>query len=173
MYYDDPYDPNLPNDYDDPAPVDYHDDAQSAESDSTVDTRRIRMRKLNQDLKTLDKGYALCKTVINGVPSNIPYYHTSYYPGSTIRNAVTGIYQTPHSVGKPSQDLYFKVVYPVAGPGDAHQLFYDSPEQFEGHFGGHVGDDVRRKWDNRVTAARAREQELYNKEQERGNVTIR
>jgi hypothetical protein len=175
MYYDDPYDPNLPNDYDDPSPpMDYEDEMDGASSSSsTVDTRRARMRKLAEDHKTLDKGFATTTILVNRSKVKIPYYHTSYYPGSTIRNAMTGIYQTPHSVGKPNQDLYFKVVHPVAGPGDSHQLFYDSPEQFEGHFRCTVTDQVRQKWTDRVAIARERERILYNKEQERGDVIVR
>jgi hypothetical protein len=174
MYYDDPYDPNLPNDYDEP--VDHYEDEvdnQSAVSSSTIDTRRLRQRKLTEDAKTLDKGYAVAKLVIGNLPAKIPYYHTSYHPGSTIRNAVTGIYQTPHSVGKPNQDLYFKVIFPVPSPSDAHQLFYDSPDQYEKHFHCQVSDAVRKKWNDRVEIARAREQELYNKEAEKRDVVIR
>ena len=176
MYYDDPYDPNLPNDYDDPAPpADYEDDARSATTSAggaTLDTRQKYIRKLTKEQRMLEKGYAITKTVINNVPHEIAYYHTSYYPGSTIRNAVTGIYQTPHHVGKATQDLYFKVVNPVSGD-NPHQLFYDSPEQFEGHFHCQVSDQVRRKWNERVAVARQREQERYNKEQQRGEVVVR
>jgi hypothetical protein len=172
MYYDDPYDPNLPNDYDEPA--EYMDDAQSMDSGvSTVDTRQNLMRKLNKEQKMLDKGYAVAKILIHRLPVEVPYYHTSYHPGSTIRNAVTGIYQTPHCVGKPNQDLYFKVVYPMPGPNGSHQLFYDSPEQFEGHFRCTVKDNVRQKWNERVAVARERERELYNKEQERRDIIVR
>jgi hypothetical protein len=174
MYYDDPYDPNLPNDYDDPSPpMDYEDELDAVSASSTVDTRRARMRKLAEDHKTLDKGFASATIVVNHDPVKIQYYHTSYHPGSTIRNAATGIYQTPHSVGKPNQDLYFKVVRPMAGPNGSHQLFYDSPEQFEGHFRCTVTDQVRQKWIDRVAIAREREQELYNNDQQRGDVVVR
>jgi len=172
MYYDDPYDPNLPNDYDEP--VEYADDNQSIDSGkSTIDTRENLMRKLNKEQKMLDKGYAIAKLSIYSSPVEVPYYHSSYCPGSTIRNAITGIYQTPHCVGKPNQDLYFKVVRPMPSPVGSHQLFYDSPEQFEGHFRCTVTDQVRQKWNERVSAARDRERELYNKDKERRDVIVK
>jgi len=178
MYHDDPYHPNLPNDYDEPIPNmeyeyenDNNNDARTEVTSSTLDTRQRRMRKLNKEQKTLDKGFAAKKFIDGRNSFDIQYYHTSYTPDATIRNAVTGIYQTPHRVGRESQDLYFKVVYPGAGTDGSHQLFYDSPEQYETHFRCRVQEDVRRKWNDRIVVARKREQDLYNRSQE--NVVVR
>ena len=74
--------------------------------------------------------------------------------GSNIRNAVTGAYSN-HLVGSAMEDLYYRVSCSV---GTARKkLFFDSPGQYEKHFGCNVEKDVfngsalKKLWADRVS----------------------
>ena len=168
MYYDDdPFHPNLPNDYDDDMEGDdfasesgsFHfqnvrrDDAESM-STSSMSTSRRKRKKLFEDEKNIDKGY--CKTSVYVGYKKVPveYYHTNDNPGSVIRNAVTGIFETGYKVGKWQEDLFFKVGK-LNGPG-RHVLFYDSPEQYERHFFLTVDPAIKEQWESKALYARQR-----------------
>jgi hypothetical protein len=71
--------------------------------------------------------------------------------GSHIRNAVTGAtYGGKHIVGSPMEDMYFRVGYSVGN--ELKKLFFDSPDQYEKHFGANVekevtnGNEIKRDW---------------------------
>ncbi len=49
--------------------------------------------------------------IINNKKRNIVYYATNMTPGSTIRDAITGMYFRNHLVGNKTEDLYFKVSF--------------------------------------------------------------
>ena len=177
MYYDDPYDPNLPNDYDDDFGESTYNQVDSNsisdDDDDTMDSQKRRKKKF-EDLKNIDKGYV--KTRIQVGYSKIPveYYKTANVQGTRIRNAVTGIYEN-FRVGRKDEDLFFKVSSTIAKDlvSDAHLLFYDSPEQFERHFHCELKDDLKQKWHLKSSTARDRLVQESNARSEREQVVIR
>lgn len=175
MYYDDPYDPNLPNDYDDEfiTSTYNHVDSNSISDDGSMDTTRRNRKKKYDELKNIDKGYV--KTHIFSGYSKIPleYYKTVNIPGAKIRNAVTGIYES-YYVGKKDEDLYFKVMNTTAKDtnSESHLLFYDSPEQYEKHFQSELSDALKQNWLQKSSTARSRLIEESNAKYEREEVVI-
>lgn len=164
MYEEDLYDENQLNDY--ALRDDENDDSDGYQfqntrhheadnmSSSSISTAARRKRKLFEDNTNIDKGYCKIHIRIDGRKVPVEYYHSSFYPGSTIRNAVTGIYESGYKVGKWHEDLFFKV---MNGNGsNCNQLFYDSPQQYEKHFLVTVSDSVKEKWDNKALNARQR-----------------
>lgn len=186
MYFDDPYDPNLENDYDDaevvPSKSHYDDDA-SSESDrrthhpnkerfdnfdddesSTTSTAHLARRRIIDKAKLSDPGYFTVKrfspTKYNKytgkpTPVTVGYYHTPTITGLTIRNAVSGLYETGRLVGSKEQDLFFKVGLCTGENGpDTHFLFYDSPSQCERHLFSQISDVIKDKWNLKSNAMR-------------------
>jgi hypothetical protein len=77
--------------------------------------------------------------------------YTSGDSGSHIRNAVTGAtYGGKHIVGSPMEDMYFRVGQSVGN--ELKKLFFDSPDQYEKHYGANVekevtnGVEIKRAW---------------------------
>ena len=77
--------------------------------------------------------------------------------GSHIRNAVTGsFYGRDKIVGSPMEDLYFRVSHPFGN--ERSKLFFDSPDQYERHFGYNIdadvqnGENIKTEWRNRKMA---------------------
>jgi len=71
--------------------------------------------------------------------------------GSHIRNAVTGAtYGGKHLVGSPMEDMYFRVGQSVGN--ELKKLFFDSPDQYEKHYGSTMekdvvgGNEIKRAW---------------------------
>lgn len=85
---------------------------------------------------------------------------TSGDSGSHIRNAVTGAtYGGKHIVGSPVEDIYFRVSYCIGN--ELKKLFFDSPDQYEKHFGSNVEKDVTNGVElKRAWATRAMERQL-------------
>lgn len=183
MSYDDPFDPTLPNDYDDDDYGMTQDiagmgdqyardiDESSFAGTSSIGSITKKQRKLYEDSKKLDKGYG--KTTIRVNYKNVPveYYSTNDNPGSTIRNAVTGIYETGNRFGRKEEDLFFKAS--ISSASGMRILFYDGPEEFERHFFCTVSDDLRNKWTTKAFNARTQVALESNLKAERGNVVIR
>jgi hypothetical protein len=184
MSYDDPFDPTLPNDYDDDD--DYimsHEiaamgdqyvrniDDESFAGTSSIGSLTKKQRKLYEDSKKLDKGYG--KIFIRSNHRRIPveYYSTNDNPGSTIRNAITGIYETGNRFGKKEEDLFFKTS--ISSGSHKHFLFYDNPEEFERHFFCTVPEESKLKWEAKTLNARTQRVLESELKEERGNVTIR
>lgn len=134
----------------------YTDDPIVAD-DSTLSTndRSKRARRL----VPVDKGYFCLKDKTKRHRIRIEGYSSSNTPGATIRNAVTGIYETNfinstrHVVGSIDEDLYFKVIMVLDGP-EPRTLFYENIDQYERHFNTTVNNDTARKWHEKNYAAR-------------------
>lgn len=183
MSYDDPFDPTLPNDYDDDDYIMSEEvaamgdqyardlDESSFAGTSSIGSMTKKQRKLYEDSKSLDKGFAKTFVRVNGRKVPVEYYFTNDTPGATIRNAVTGIYETGNRFGKKEEDLFFKTSVP--GPSTNHILFYDGPDEFERHFFSELSEETKTKW--QVKAFNARTQRALESElaAEKGNVTIR
>lgn len=104
-----------------------------------------RDKKKDELMAQMDKGFAI---LFPKSKNPIAYFHTHSNPGSTIRNAVTGSYESGFKFGSVNEDLFFKV-----GQGH-HILFYATPEQYEKHFRTTVQDDVKKKWSEKSTRRR-------------------
>jgi hypothetical protein len=150
MYYDDPYDPTLENDYDPP---------ESVQSDSiTVDSRTKKFRKFMEDAKNEDKGY--CNIKRNGAA--IEFYSGSDCPGSKIRGAITGTKFDQYRVGTNDELLFFKVTIATGEKSlRGNSLFYfDSPEQYEKHAKCTIDTPTKGRWAERNMAERMRRKAL-------------
>jgi len=111
----------------------------------------IKSNKEMEMIRALDPGYHKVKRLINGVKRKVEFYHTTNIPGRMIRNAITGIRYNEYHVGFYDEDLFFKVNYAV-GEKDRREitvLFYDSPDEFEKHFGCTVSLETKEKWRNK------------------------
>lgn len=185
MYYNDP---NMDEHYDDYSVVssdkphpefeynfpDDEEDYSIPESDITSNGR-LKQRQIQMAAKMSDPGFFIAKRIvkIDGLINGklvtekrnvkIGYYHTPFIRGATIRNAVSGLFETDYKVGKKEEDLFFKVAMCTGEHGNSpHNLYYDSPEQCERHWRNKLDDAVKEKWNNK--SARARE--LYAIEME-------
>jgi len=89
--------------------------------------------------------------------------------GSKIRNAVSGAY-TNDIVGSAMEDAYYRVSYTLGS--ESKKLFYDSPTQYEKHFGCDkdvsIGSNSKKQWEERARAA-----EVRRVSKPSGNVVIR
>lgn len=164
MYYGDSYNPNLPNDYDEPEfiPAEGHSadihtvidriDTISENSVSQKVHRRAKNRKVpNTVLKPSEEGFCRIQTTMKtptGSNIYIEYYYTKIVPGALIRNAVTGGYEYGYRVGSSDENLFFKVIRASGydGDRDPHMLFYNSPEQYERHFMTTISQDEKERW---------------------------
>lgn len=89
------------------------------------------------------------KKVINGKRVKITIYTTKYTPGSPIRNAMYGDYQSKCFVGKNEEYGFFKVSLCDGSLGQnpvSKHLYYDSPEQYEKHFNIKLDRVIKDKW---------------------------
>ena len=120
----------------------YFDTYEEEDHSSRGGGRGGRDKKKEDMLKLMDKGFAI---LFPKSSTPIAYFHTDFNPGSTIRNAVTGIYESGFKFGSTNEDLFFKVAQSCCGP-DHHILFYDTPEQYEKHFRTAVTTDMKTKW---------------------------
>ena len=88
------------------------------------------------------------KKSVHDVKSAVRFFTTRYTPGSLIRNAVTGSVE-PVRVGSADERTYFKVGLSTGELGnDAYgrHLYYDSPDQYERHFGVRLAADITANW---------------------------
>jgi hypothetical protein len=80
----------------------------------------------------------------------IVYYATNMTPGSTIRDAITGMYFRNHLVGNNIEDLYFKVSFTqgkipnISNNGEF--LFYNNPTEYEKHMKVKLLDSIKNDW---------------------------
>jgi len=158
MSYDDNMDPNLLDEYDfEPVDEMNYSEVSSKEASIPVNNsnsqNRLRQKKIFNDAKNADKGYCKITRKIKNRTIQIEYYHTNKNTGATIRNAMTGIYESNNRVGKPDEDLFFKVVM-CTGGSTTHTLFCDSPEQFERQFMCEISRPVKEKWFEKSHQAR-------------------
>jgi hypothetical protein len=125
--------------------------ADSIEVRSKSKMRGVKSNHAMDMSRTLDPGYHIVKRSINGVKRKVEFYHTTNIPGRMIRNAITGIRYNEYHVGFYDEDIFFKVNYAVGEKNrrEITVLFYDSPEEFEKHFGCTVSLETKEKWRNK------------------------
>ncbi len=129
-----------------------YDEADNISSIASTTPVRRRTREMLDRYKQVDLGYRQISTGRNN--SKLEYYATSYVPGASIRNAITGARYENHRVGHLSEDLHFKVSY--AGHDSSQTvsvMFYDDPEQFERHFSTHLSNNSKEEWNAKYNRA--------------------
>lgn len=149
MYYDDPYNPTLENDY----------DSVSQDSSTTANTFRQKQRNHLDNSKKADKGYHKIKRFIDGKKYSFEIYNGYLVTGSSIRNALTGTKYEHYKIGTRDEDLLFKVKFSTGDKGmngDHVTLFYDNPEHFERHTKMVISSDVKSAWLQKHTAEKMR-----------------
>lgn len=147
MYYDDPFDPNLENDYDDPP---LNDDILSITSGSVGTDNGKKINPLDI-YNTGDKGHRRIIRKINRKRTSIDVYSTDMVPGGKIRNAISGARSSNMKVGRSDESLFFKVKISTGEHGIIKEdttLYFDSPEQYERHMGATVTQPQKDTWLN-------------------------
>jgi hypothetical protein len=167
MEYDTPLDYDDQQDYEETSQhfqaYDYDEGDDPSYSEPSFSYKKDSRKEYRSTVKSTDKAFNTVKRIIQGEMVPVSYYRTGFTPGTSIRDAITGIYDTSCRVGKTDEYLYFKVCM-ATGEGDRgkygevepHHLYYDSPESYERHFGTTLDADVKTNW-----AERAREERTY------------
>jgi len=116
--------------------------------DGTYDIQFGDNEKENVSRNVKSKYIFFPSSVTNGQKVKIEYYHTTNSPGFTVRNAVTGMYETGCKVGSSDEDAFFKVNVSSNGTNtrDPHILYFDNPEQYERHFVTKISQADKEKW---------------------------
>lgn len=110
---------------------------------SKKDRFRNALSKMNREE---DKGFHMLKRTVQQVTKKIPCY-ASGSPGSSIRDAITGMRYYEHKVGTRNEDLYFKVTICTGEiAGGPITLFFDTPEQYEKHMYQIIDQDMKDAW---------------------------
>ena len=100
------------------------------------------------------RSYVIRVDPIKNKRVKVVFFETNLTPNRYIKNAVTGILQTPFRVGTADEDLFFSVVLSTGECGQTPPcLFYDSPEQYERHFYTQLSDSVKKSWNEKYNAA--------------------
>lgn len=85
---------------------------------------------------------------VHDAKTAVRFFTTRYTHGSLIRNAVTGSVE-PVRVGSADERTYFKVGLSTGELGTdpyGRHLYYDSPDQYERHFGVRLVPGVVERW---------------------------
>ena len=136
------------------------------------------------DVKKTDPGYnkfyAHTKKIINGKTVKkqfqIKLYTTSLVPGSMIRSALGGGYNTNYRVGNKDEYLFYKVglcTGECKSSNGSNTFFFDSPEQYEKTFNVSVPQNVKTDWYNRYNAEKKSRDELFLAEASKKMVLVR
>ena len=122
-------------------------------SESTgIDSNRMRMKKLGDSYKKMDKDYQKIKVKKGFQVADVEFYTTTASPGVAIRDAVTGAKILEHRVGSRNEDFYFKTNWSIGS--DMKHLFFDSPEQYERLFNVTLSETIKQKWMEKCVNAR-------------------
>jgi hypothetical protein len=120
---------------------------------STVNSKKKKLKQLTDMMKNQDKGYRKYIFHVNYKKHEIDAYSTSSNPGTKIRDAITGAKESRYKVGSADEDLFFKVRMGISHVGFANDpdktettLFYDNPEQYERHMHTTVSQQIKEKW---------------------------
>jgi hypothetical protein len=122
-------------------------------SESTgIDSNRMRMKKLGDSYKKMDKDYQKIKVKKGFQFAEVEFYTTTASPGVAIRDALTGAKNLEHRVGSKNEDFYFKTNWSVGS--DMKHLYFDSPEQYERLMNVTLSESVKQKWMEKCVNAR-------------------
>jgi len=127
---------------------------------STDESFRNRRNGGGKSANFEDPGYNKIPVSLKGKNQNIfiEYYETSSNPHVYIRDAISGVSRSPYRTGTTDEDLFFTVRL-ATGKGrynSGSNLFYDSPEQYERHFGIELSNNFKEKWREKSRLAKIR-----------------
>ena len=141
---------NVDNDMYHPVHSQTHPDNESYYSQSSVAENSLSKKKKREleELKAQDSGWR--KITINDrnrVKRDVEYYSTNYAPNTLIRCPITGA-RTRCRVGTRDEDLFYVVCNSMGynGQKTPDHLYYDTPDQYERHWGTVLGADERQRW---------------------------
>lgn len=126
-------------------------DADSYYSQSSVADNSMSNRKKREldEMKAQDAGWRKIpiKDPISGLKRDIEYYSTNYAPNTRIRCPITGM-RTVYRVGTHDEDLFYTVCNSLGynGQKTPDHMYYESPEQYERHWGAKVSTDEKTRW---------------------------
>jgi hypothetical protein len=134
---------------------------------SVPDTESVSEKSDSKHIR--DAGYHKYKIGGHKSKKTIEFYDSTSVMGTTIRYATTGIYTSGHKVGSRDEDLYFKVVDTTHPPNSKGihvpcYLYYESPEQWEKHFGGSCSEETKNTWREKYNRAIYRRMRAYEKQ---------
>lgn len=120
----------------------------SIDDSSSVSTNHKMQKKVQEEMKRQDPGYFTIRRNVKSKRVKLELYKTPISYNLRIRNAITGIYENA-KVGTHAAGLHFKVSLCTgeAGKDPAH-LYFDSPEQYEVHFGVTLDNSLKAEWQN-------------------------
>jgi hypothetical protein len=164
MQYADPFSTNDEDDFEEIPNM--HESYSVSSYQSSVNSKRKKVRMMTDALNSQDKGYRKYSLVVNYKPVEIVAYSTSSTPGTKIRDAITGARDERFKVGSSDEDLYFKVRMAIGHVGSEKDenkaettLFYDNPEQYERHMHAIVSPEHKEYWGEKRRRQLAKYQE--------------
>jgi hypothetical protein len=127
------------------------------DDNSSVSTYKKKQRKMLNQLNSLDKDHRVITIEVNYKKTDIEVYATNDYPGTVIKDAITGARCPPYKVGSLDEHLFFKAKLALNGmKANSDVFFFNSPEDYERLLNTVVTLDIKEKWTNRFVAARER-----------------
>uniref|UniRef100_A0A6C0D2N5 Uncharacterized protein n=1 Tax=viral metagenome TaxID=1070528 RepID=A0A6C0D2N5_9ZZZZ len=117
-----------------------------------------RGKNKNKDsYESADKNYHKLVRQVNGKKVEIVVYTSPICPGTSIRDAVSGIRYREYLVGSLNEHQFFKVKFATGEMGqDSGFCFFDSPEQYERHMHATISTDVKNNWADKCASIRKR-----------------
>lgn len=163
MYGADPFSTNDDDDFEEIPNM--HESYSVSSFESSLDSNKKKMRKMNDLLNSQDKWYRKYIFNINHKKIEVVAYASSSTPGSKIRDAITGGRDSRFKVGSSDEDLFFKVGMAVSHVGfekDKNKtetiLFFDNPEQYERHMHMTVSPAIKESWNEKYRKQTAKRQ---------------
>jgi len=153
-------------------------DVETLTSDSSTNSNSYRIRRSKVKAQEQYGIYVSTKEIfLNGkkYKLSIPYHVSKCYPGSRIRNAITGVYVNA-LVGTSDEDLFFKVRIATGENGKTPygvDMYFDSPKEYEKYFFIKLPQNVKDKWEEKNSFAKCRiALEMQKRQSVNTNVTI-
>lgn len=107
-------------------------------------------KKLVHTYNSLDKDYRIITVGDGPNKTEVGVYATNDYPGTIVRDAITGAKMPPHRVGSVDEHLFFKVKLAISGMSSNSDVFYfDSPEHYERILHTTVNQHKKEAWTNK------------------------
>ena len=120
-------------------------------------TYKNQQRKMVNAYNSLDKDFRIITIGTGALKAEVGVYATNDYPGTIIKNAITGAKCQPCRVGSPDEHLFFKVKLALNGMSSNSDVFYfDAPEQFERHLQTAVNQHKKEAWTNKYAEVNGR-----------------
>ena len=131
--------------------------AYNMKEDNNRIVYKNQQRKLVNAYNSLDKDFRII-TIGNGPnKTEVGVYATNDYPGTIVRDAITGAKQTPFRVGSPDEYLFFKVKLALNGMSSNSDVFYFyTPERYEEHLQTTVNQHKKEAWTNKYAEVNGR-----------------